>query len=119
MVLIHDVVLLSTRRRPFRHDSDIPSVYFDRAGATIDLSPQERLGDVQVLDDPGLSIPSSFGALGFLSPYVVFDGSLCVTFTALTPHVIISTTALSAAYFMLGMVFLVVPDVTRQAPRER
>src|SRR5437667_12295666 len=56
MVLIHNLVVLSTRRRSFSHDSDIPSVHFDRAGATIDLSPQERFGDIQVLDDPGLSI---------------------------------------------------------------
>ena len=56
MVMIHDLVVLSNRRRPFRHDSDILSVHFDRAGSTIDLSPQERLGDVQELDDPGLSI---------------------------------------------------------------
>ena len=55
MVLIHDEIVLSTRRRPFRHDSDIRSIHFDRAGATIDLFPQEGLGDVQELDDPGLS----------------------------------------------------------------
>jgi hypothetical protein len=47
--------------------------------------------------------PGSVGALGFRSPYVVFDGSICVTSTALAPHVIISTTALSTAYFTLGM----------------
>jgi len=31
MVVIDDVIVLSTRRRPFRHDADIPSVHFDRA----------------------------------------------------------------------------------------
>ena len=40
---------------------------------------------------------SSFGPPGLRSPYVVFDGSICVASTALTSYAAISTTALSAA----------------------
>jgi tetracycline repressor-like protein len=54
--VIRDEVALSNRgTRQFRIDRYVPFVHFDRAGATIDLFPYERLGDVQELDDPALS----------------------------------------------------------------
>jgi hypothetical protein len=46
---------------------------------------------------------SSLGELEFLSPYVVFEVSICIASTALASHVNITATALSAAYFRCDM----------------
>jgi hypothetical protein len=58
IVVIHNAIPLSTHRiGRSRDDGHTRPVHGDRTEATIDLSSQERIGYVQVLDDPCLSFP--------------------------------------------------------------